>query len=422
MEEHALTWRLEETCELSRAMGLSVVMKETCILRRIHSGTLLGKGWVEKVHQWIKAEDVEIVVIDGPLSSVQQKNLEVAWGCKVFDRAAVILEIFSQRARTDAGKLQVKLAQLLYQKSRIVKVWSHLERQRGGTGRGFIGGPGEKQLELDRRILEDKVMQTQKALEKIRHTRKLHRNARKAYPYIALIGYTNAGKSTLFNRMTQASVSENSRPFETLDTTARRIVLPSKRTFILSDTVGFISDLPTSLRLAFQATLEEIQEADLLLHIRDSTAPHAEAQEAEVLKVLQQMKCKVPVLDVFSKADLLSPGAVFPPDAILISAKTGEGMEKIFQGLDTFFHEKSQVIVFFCEEYSMVHWLYEHSHVLSVKTKERKAGRTKDSESIIVTQVTAKITPKDLQHFQVLFPRCSMKISHKDKVSSPTKP
>ena len=273
---------LEESVGLARAIALDVVGARAITLNRPRPATLFGPGVVEEVHERIEAEEADLVVVGGPLSPVQQRNLERAWSCKVIDRTGLILEIFGERARTREGQLQVELAALTYQRSRLVRSWTHLERQRGGFG--FVGGPGESQIELDRRMIDDRIIRLKRELDQVRRTRGLHRQARERVPYplIALVGYTNAGKSTLFNRLTRADVFAEDMLFATLDPTMRRLELPSGRMAILSDTVGFISELPHDLVAAFRATLEEVVAADIVLHIRDIADPDTEAQSADV--------------------------------------------------------------------------------------------------------------------------------------------
>jgi GTP-binding protein HflX len=281
---------VQELQGLSQALDLNIIDTWVCRLRRSpHPGTFLGKGWVDRVREFIDAKQIEVIIMDPDLTAIQQRVLEKTWKCPVWDRTALILRIFQSRARTAAGRLQVSLASLLYQKSRLVRAWTHLERQRGGFG--FLGGPGESQLELDRRILESKIMKIKKQLETVRKTRALHRKSRKSMPIVALVGYTNTGKSTLFRGLTNTDVLCADMPFATLDPTTRSVYLPSGRSVLLTDTVGFISQLPAFLKLAFQATLEEITNANLIIHVRDQSAPTSDAQKVAVLGVLAELKC-----------------------------------------------------------------------------------------------------------------------------------
>ena len=271
--------KLEEAIGLAGAIDLDVAHAEITPLQRFRPATLLGEGAVQRYAELIKAEEIGLAIIDHPLTPVQQRNLEKEWGCKVIDRTGLILEIFGARARTAEGQLQVELAALSYQRSRLVRSWTHLERQRGGFG--FLGGPGESQLEIDRRLIDNRLLKIKRDLEDVKRTRGLHRTARRrsGRPAVALVGYTNAGKSTLFNRLARSDVFAADQLFATLDPTMRTVALPSGREVVLSDTVGFISDLPTHLIAAFRATLEEVEEADLILHVRDISHPETEAQK-----------------------------------------------------------------------------------------------------------------------------------------------
>ena len=282
--------RLDEAVGLAEAIDLEVVAAQPVALRRPRSATLIGSGRVRAVGELVARERIDLVVVDAPLSAVQQRNLERAWSCKVIDRTGLILEIFGERARTSEGRLQVELAALTYQRSRLVRSWTHLERQRGGFG--FLGGPGESQIELDRRRIDDRLIRIRRELDAVRRTRGLHRAARErvGYPAIALVGYTNAGKSTLFNRLTGAAVGARDQLFATLDPTMRVLHLPSGQQAILSDTVGFVADLPTDLIAAFRATLEEVRTADLVLHVRDMAHPESAAQRQDVLEVLRSLE------------------------------------------------------------------------------------------------------------------------------------
>ena len=282
--------RLEEACGLALAINLDVVFADIAKLRQIKPSVFLGQGYLEKLEQVIKEKEIELLILDISLTPIQQRNLEKRLNVKVIDRTALILEIFGERAKTREGKLQVELAHLNYQRSRLVRSWTHLERQRGGAG--FLGGPGETQIELDRRIIDDKIVKIKKELEKVKQTRALQRHARKKIPYpvVALVGYTNAGKSSLFNRLANSDVFAKDLLFATLDPTMRRIKLPSGREVILSDTVGFISDLPHELIMSFRATLEEVLEADLVVHVRDIANPNSGEQKKDVLGVLSNLR------------------------------------------------------------------------------------------------------------------------------------
>jgi len=326
---------LAEAMALALALpGLDLRGGAVVRLARPHPGLLFGTGKVDELGASLKADGVELVLIDGPVSPVQQRNLEKAWGVKLLDRTGLILEIFADRARTREGVLQVELAALSYQRTRLVRAWTHLERQRGGLG--FVGGPGETQIEADRRALDDQILRLKRQLAKVVKTRELHRAARRRVPYpvVALVGYTNAGKSTLFNRLTGAEVLAKDMLFATLDPTMREVVLPGGLRVILSDTVGFISELPTSLVAAFRATLEEVLEADLILHVRDLAHPESEAQAADVAAILSDLGVAqdVPLIEVWNKADLLPEGdpartiAARREGVRLVSALTGEGL------------------------------------------------------------------------------------------------
>lgn len=333
--------RLEETAGLAAAIGVQVQEKVAIKLRQPKPGTLIGSGQVEALAETVRDKDLQLAVFDAALTPVQQRNLETALGCKVIDRTGLILEIFGERARTAEGRLQVELAHLDYQAGRLVRSWTHLERQRGGFG--FLGGPGETQIEADRRLIRDRMARLRRELDQVSRTRTLHRDRRQRapWPVIALVGYTNAGKSTLFNRLTGAGVMAENLLFATLDPTLRQIALPGIDKAILSDTVGFVSELPTQLVAAFKATLEEVVSADLLIHVRDIAHPDTEAQRADVEKVLSELGVAeaTPRFEAWNKLDLLDEedrarlleAAAKRENVMPISAVTGEGVDALIQ-------------------------------------------------------------------------------------------
>ena len=378
--------KLEEAIGLARAIDLDVEQSGFVMLRALHPANYLSKGKVEEIAGLVKSFAAGIVVMDCALTPVQQRNLEKAWNAKVLDRTSLILEIFGRRARTREGALQVEHAHLTYQKGRLVRTWTHLERQRGGFG--FLGGPGETQLEADRRIIEERLAKIEGELAKVKRTRALHRESRRRVPYpiVALVGYTNAGKSTLFNRMTQASVLSADMLFATLDPTLRAVALAHGARIILSDTVGFISDLPTMLIAAFHATLEEVIEADVILHVRDVSHEDAEAQLHDVEKILRELGIdphndgthKRSMIEVWNKIDRLDaaersrlqniaerrPLAERP---VLVSAITGEGIDALAAAIEARLAEGRVVIELELDtaDGAGVSWLHRHTEVIA---------------------------------------------------------
>jgi len=370
---------LEEAVRLTDAIGLKIAHSESVTVVSPRPATLFGSGRVESTGQLVRELDVEVAVVDGKLSPVQQRNLERAWDCKVIDRTGLILEIFGARARTREGRLQVDLAALEYQRSRLVRSWTHLERQRGGFG--FMGGPGETQIEADRRQISERIARLKRELEQLTRTRGLHRSSRQKVPYpvVALVGYTNAGKSTLFNRLTDSNVLAKDMLFATLDPTMRGVSLPSGQRIILSDTVGFISDLPTTLIAAFRATLEEVLEADLIVHVRDSSHPDTNQQKLDVLAVMEELGVSADaeerMLEAHNKIDLLDDttrailSAKSHKDVHLasVSAHTGDGIGELLQKFEELLSGNRQILELqiSLSDGATLAWLYRHGNVLS---------------------------------------------------------
>jgi GTP-binding protein HflX len=376
----AFAARLDEAAGLARAIDLTVAEAVMAPIGQIRPATYLGKGKVEEILALVKAHQVDLVVMDCALSPIQQRNLEKEWTAKVLDRTGLILEIFGRRAKTKEGSLQVELAHLNYQRSRLVRSWTHLERQRGGFG--FMGGPGETQIEADRRLIGDRITRLEAELKKVQATRRLHRAGRKRVPYrvVALVGYTNAGKSTLFNRLTRAEVQAADMLFATLDPTLRALTLPHGGKAMLSDTVGFISDLPTMLVAAFRATLEEVVEADVILHVRDISHEDAEAQQRDVDAILTQLgidpEAGERIIEVWNKIDR------FPPEererlanvaarrggrpCLLVSAETGEGVEALLLAIEQRLaaHRTTLSLDIDAGDGAGVSWLHRNTEVL----------------------------------------------------------
>jgi GTP-binding protein HflX len=378
--------RLEEAVGLAKAIDLEVRSAEIVPLARPQPATLIGSGKVAEVAALVAEHEAGLAIVDHPLTAIQQRNLEKAWNTKVLDRTGLILEIFGERALTREGRLQVELAHLTYQKGRLVRTWTHLERQRGGFG--FLGGPGEAQIEADRRLIEERIVSIRKELAGVVRTRALHRRGRKRVPLpvVAIVGYTNAGKSTLFNRLTGAGVAARDQVFATLDPTMREVRLPSGRRMVLSDTVGFISDLPTTLVAAFRATLEEVIEADLILHVRDISHGETEAQRRDVEAVLAELgidaaAADAALLEVWNKADKLAPSARAEAESaiarserppVLVSALTGQGVADLLRAIDARLGAGDEVLTLEipAHEGRLISWVHANADVEAQETAD----------------------------------------------------
>ena len=412
-EDPEETARLEEATGLAEALGLDVIESTFAPVRKIDPGRFFGRGKLDEIGDHIREIGASVAIVDAALSPVQQRNLEKAWKVKVVDRTGLILEIFGLRARTKEGRLQVELARLAYERSRLVRTWTHLERQRGGQG--FMGGPGETQIEADRRILADKMGRLRRELEEVRRTRALHRKSRQVapYPMVAIVGYTNAGKSTLFNKITGAGVFAKDMPFATLDTTIRGFKTPTGTQLLLSDTVGFITDLPTELVAAFRATLEEVREADIIIHVLDVSAVDFETRRREVEAILDAIDAgsehDQPVIEVFNKIDLWQNDQDLDPDsladlprksedslcAISLSAQTGEGIDRLLHAIDRAMADKSVVLAVKAgvKDQRALAWLHQHGAVLSESVDDQG-----------VTTAHARLSPEEAGRFASQFP------------------
>lgn len=402
--------RLDEAVGLAEALDLEIRDAITAPLRKRTPATLFGSGKVIEIGELCFQLDVDVAIVDDALTPVQQRNLEKAWQVKVMDRTGMILEIFARRARTREGILQVELARLSYERSRLVRTWTHLERQRGGFG--VMGGPGETQIETDRRLLAEKISKLKRELVEVRRTRNLQRGARQRHPFpaVALVGYTNAGKSTLFNRLTNAEVVAEDMLFATLDPTLRMLDLPDGRPAILSDTVGFISDLPHELVESFRATLEEVKEADVILHVRDIASENSDAEAADVRAVLSRLGIEVAdrnVVEVWNKADLVDEetrqhlegdARRSNPPAVLVSAVSGEGCEALLETVARLVDDAPPVSVYATPaQGAAVAWLYRHGRVLD---------RIEDDQGGV--RLAVRLEPQALGQFEQLFPKVDL--------------
>jgi len=408
--------RLEEACGLALALDLEIKGAEIIQLRTTRPATLFGKGRVDEVGAKVAELDIQVVVVDDALTPVQQRNLEKAWNAKVMDRTGLILEIFARRARTREGKLQVELARLSYERSRLVRTWTHLERQRGGFG--FLGGPGESQIEADRRLLADRMVRLRADLEDVRRTRALHRSARGRVPYptVALVGYTNAGKSTLFNRLTDGQVLAKDMLFATLDPTLRTLKLPDGRPAILSDTVGFISDLPHELVAAFRATLEEVESADVILHVRDISSPQSATEAKDVELVLEQLGIEATpeqMIEVWNKLDQAPEdeqaalhararrAGESGPEAVAVSALTGEGCDLLLRRIAERIDDSAAIdLVLPSDDGEALAWLYRHGRV--VERREQENGEL---------ELSVRLDAQALGRFERQFPEIRTRLA-----------